>query len=151
MLVGVYVHTETYTRMFTAALFINAQNLETTTLSWVNGHINLGTSDNGILSRAEKNEHSNHGKTCAVKVKDAQSCPTLCGPMDHTVHGILQTRILEWVAIPFSRGSFQPRDQTQVSNVSFKTAVSKLFRTRDCFHERQFFHGLGEGWYWDDK
>ena len=118
MLVGVYVHTETYTRMFTAALFINAQNLETTTLSWVNGHINLGTSDNGILSRAEKNEHSNHGKTCAVKVKGAQSCPTLCGPMDHTVHGILQTRILEWVAIPFSRGSFQPRDRTQVSHTA---------------------------------
>ena len=35
--------------------------------------------------------------------------------MDYTVHGILQARILEWVAFPFSRGSFQPRDQTQVS------------------------------------
>ena len=35
----------------------------------------------------------------------AQSCPTLCDPMDCTVHGILQARILEWVAIPFSRGS----------------------------------------------
>ena len=41
---------------------------------------------------------------CEVKV--AQSCLTLCDPMDYTVHGILQTRILEWVAIPFSRGSF---------------------------------------------
>jgi len=36
-------------------------------------------------------------------VKVAQSCPTLCNPMDYTVHGILQARILEWVAIPFSR------------------------------------------------
>ena len=40
-----------------------------------------------------------------VKVKVAQLCPTLCDPMDYRVHGILQARILEWVAIPFSRGS----------------------------------------------
>ena len=42
-------------------------------------------------------------------MKVAQSCPTLCNPMGYTVHGILQARILEWVAIPFSRGSSQPR------------------------------------------
>ena len=46
-------------------------------------------------------------------MKVAQSCPTLCDPMDYTVHGILQARILEWVAFPFSRGSSQPRDRTQ--------------------------------------
>ena len=45
------------------------------------------------------------------EVKVAQSCPTLCDPIDHTVHRILQARILEWVTIPFSRGSSQPRDQ----------------------------------------
>ena len=47
-----------------------------------------------------------------VKVKVAQSCPTLCDPMGYiyTVLGILQARILEWVAFPFSRGSSQPRD-----------------------------------------
>ena len=50
-----------------------------------------------------------------VKVLVAQSCLTLCDPMDYnlpspSVLGILQTRILEWVAIPFSRGSSQPRD-----------------------------------------
>ena len=39
------------------------------------------------------------------KVKIAQSCPTLCDPMDYRVCGILLARILEWVAIPFSRGS----------------------------------------------
>ena len=49
------------------------------------------------------------------EVKVSQSCPTLCGPIDHTVHGILQVRILEWVAFPFSRGSFQLRDWIQVS------------------------------------
>ena len=53
-----------------------------------------------------------------VKVKVAQSCLTLCDPMDYTVHGILQARILEWVAFPFSRGSSQPRDWTQVSSTA---------------------------------
>ena len=38
--------------------------------------------------------------------------------MDYTVHEILQARILEWVAIPFSRGSSQTRDQTQVSRIA---------------------------------
>ena len=47
-----------------------------------------------------------------------QSCPTLCDPMDYTAQGILQTRILEWVAIPFSRGSSQPRDWTQFSRIA---------------------------------
>ena len=51
-------------------------------------------------------------------VKFAQSRPTLCDPMDYTVHGILQTRTLEWVVFPFSRGSSQPRDQTQVSDIA---------------------------------
>ena len=50
-----------------------------------------------------------------MKVNVAQSCQTLCDPVDYTVHGILQARILEWVAIPFSRGFSQPRDRTQVS------------------------------------
>ena len=45
-----------------------------------------------------------------VKVKVAQSCPALCDLMDYTVHGILQARILGWVAFPFSRGSSHPRD-----------------------------------------
>ena len=40
-----------------------------------------------------------------LKVKVAQSCPILCNPMGYTVHGILQARILEWVAVPFSRVS----------------------------------------------
>ena len=46
-------------------------------------------------------------------MKFAQSCLTLCEPIDYIVHGILQARILEWVAFPFSRGSSQPRDGTQ--------------------------------------
>ena len=53
-----------------------------------------------------------------LKVKVAQLCPTLCDPMGDTVHGILQARILEWVAVPFSTGSSQPRDRTQVSHTA---------------------------------
>ena len=57
------------------------------------------------------------------KVSVAQSCPTLCDPMDcsppdYSVHGIFQARILEWVAISSSRGSFQPRDGTRVSCIA---------------------------------
>ena len=45
-------------------------------------------------------------------MKVVLSCLTLCDPMDYTAHGILQTRILKWVAFPFSRGSSQPRSST---------------------------------------
>ena len=44
--------------------------------------------------------------TSVMNVKVAQSCPTFCGPMDYRVHRILQARILEWVAFPFSPGDF---------------------------------------------
>ena len=47
-----------------------------------------------------------------------QSCLTLCDYMDYTGNGILQSRILDWVAVPFSRGSSQPRDQTPVSYIA---------------------------------
>ena len=58
-----------------------------------------------------------------VKMLVAQPCLTLCNPRDcslpgSSVHGTFQARILEWVAIPFSRGSSQARDQTQVSYIA---------------------------------
>ena len=53
-----------------------------------------------------------------LKVKVAQSCLTLCDLTDYTVHGILQVIILEWVAFRFSRGSCQPRDQTQAFHIA---------------------------------
>ena len=53
-----------------------------------------------------------------VKVKVTHSCSTLRNSMGYRVHGILQARILEWVAFPFSRGSSQTRDQTQVSCIA---------------------------------
>ena len=53
----------------------------------------------------------------------AQSCPTLCNPMDcglpgSSTHGIFQARILEWVAVSFSRRSSRPRDRTQISHIA---------------------------------
>ena len=53
-----------------------------------------------------------------VKVKVVESCLILWDPMDYTTHGILQARILEWVAFLFSRGSSQPWDHTMVSSIA---------------------------------
>ena len=75
-----------------------------------------------------------HGQKIESEVKITQSCPTLCHPMDYIVHGILQARILEWVAVPFSRGSSQLRNQTQVSHTtgrfftSWATRESQKYR-----------------------
>ena len=60
-----------------------------------------------------------HHSLCLV----TQSCPTLCNPMDSSppgssIHGILQATILEWAAVPSSRGSSQPRDRTRVSCIA---------------------------------
>ena len=57
--------------------------------------------------------------TC-MRAKSLQSCLTLCGPVDYSppgssVRGILQARMLEWVAVPASRGSSRPTDQTRTS------------------------------------
>ena len=57
-------------------------------------------------------------KTWHSLLKVAQSCLTFCDPVVYTVHGILQARILEWVVFPFSRGSPEPRDRTQVFRVA---------------------------------
>ena len=66
----------------------------------------------------------------------AQSCPILCNPTDcsppgSSVHGILQARILEWVTIPFSRGSSRPRDQTWVSCITGRCFT--VWATRETY------------------
>ena len=68
-----------------------------------------------------------------MHTKSLQSCPTLCDPMDCSppacpVHGILQTKILERVAMPFSRGSSRPRDGTRTSYVQ-PTLAEGFFTT----------------------
>ncbi|XDA77321.1 hypothetical protein R6Z07F_007455 [Ovis aries] len=68
-------------------------------------------------------------KSSEVKSSEvAQSCLTLCDPMDcsppgSSVHEIFQARILEWVAISFSRGSPQPRDRTRVSLIAGRSFI----------------------------
>ena len=64
----------------------------------------------------------------------AQSCLTVCDPMDCSppgsfVHGILRVRILKWVAVPSSRGSYQPRNRTHISYVS---CISRFFPAIMC-------------------
>ena len=73
----------------------------------------IGTINNWNISEWTLFEAGFH-----VKVKVAQLCLTLCDPMEYKVHGILQSRILEWVAFPFSTGFPQPRDWTQVSCIA---------------------------------
>ena len=76
---------------------------------------NIRYADN-ITLMAESEEEL---RSLLMKVKVAPLCLTLCDPMDYTDHGILQARILEWVAFPFSRESSQLRDQTQVSLIAY--------------------------------
>ena len=79
-----------------------------------------------------------HCKDMRVSVLVAQLCATLFDPIDwdppsSSVHGILQARILEWVAIPFSRGSSQPRGRTWVSCIAGRHFI--LWATREaCTH-----------------
>ena len=77
----------------------------------------------------------------------AQLCPSLCDPMDSnppgsSVHGILQARTLEWVAIPFSRGSFCPRDWTQVSCIQTDSLLSEPPRN----HSKELPERVREFW-----
>ena len=55
---------------------------------------------------------------------ESESGSVMSDPMDYTVHGILQARILKWVAVPFSKGLSQPRDQTQVSHIAVRFFTS---------------------------
>ena len=78
-----------------------------------------------------------------------QSYLTLCDPMDcshpppgSSVHGILQARILEWVAISFSRGSSLPRARTHVSCIDKK--ILYLWETRECLNTCRI-----NSWVWD--
>ena len=80
--------------------------------------MNIGFNLKSALALTPRMRVSLCFETLKVKVKVAQSCPTLCDPMDFIVHGILQARTLEGAAFLFSMGSFQPRDQTQVSCIA---------------------------------
>ena len=78
------------------------------------------------------------------EVKIAQSCLTLWDPMDCIVHEILQARILEWVAFPFSRGSSQPSDWTQVSHTAGRFFTSWV--TRKAVHPSKIGSKVQNSW-----
>ena len=84
-----------------------------------------------------------------------QSCLTLCDPVDcsppgSSVHGILQARILEWVAISFSRGSFQPRDWTHLPH--FRESFYQLSHQGSPYtHTHTHTHRSHEGRLWKVK
>ena len=84
-----------------------------------------------------------------VKVKVTQLYATLCDSMDYRVHGILQAIILDWVAILFSRGSSQLRDQSQVSRIAgwFFTSWAMIC-CEFCFKKSK---GRGRGWNYLDS
>ena len=109
------------------------------TQQWITSQSDCGTCD------TKRTVYHNHWQTTQldweklqstsqsqVKAKVAQSCLTLCNAMDYMVHGILKARILEWVAFPFSRGSSQARDLTQVS------CIAGRFFTRWATREDKF-------------
>ena len=90
----------------------------------------------------------------------AQSCPTLWDPMDccppgSSIHGILQARILEWIACLFARGSSQSRDQTQVSchllRISSDSSPSEppVNPYYSCRGGEKFFPSTLPGFHWD--
>ena len=82
------------------------------------------------------------GRTWKMLV--TQLCPTLCDRMDYSLpgssaHGVLQARILEWVAIPFSRGSSRPRDQTRVSCITGRFFT--FWATREAWKDLDYSNG----------
>ena len=90
---------------------------------WWWSHVFLYLNKPMECTTASMNPNVNYGLWVIVRVKSLKLCPTVCNPMDcslsgPSVHGILQARILEWVAISFSRGSSRPRDQTCVSHIA---------------------------------
>ena len=94
----------------------------------------------------------NYSKSLASRESEsevAQSCPTLCDPMDcsppgSSIHGILQARTLEWVAISFSRGSSQARDKTRVSRLVGRRFT--IWATRDVILLHIFYIWEIKGW-----
>ena len=78
---------------------------------------------------------SNNRIDCALRCLATQSCPALCDPIKALLSaGIPQTRILEWVAMPSSRGPFQPRGQTQVSRIA--GGFFTIWATREAQQDR---------------
>ena len=91
--------------------------------------------NSAVATVLEKVSFHSNPKESETESEVAKSCPTLCDPVDYSttgssIHGILQARVLEWVAISFSRGSSWPRDRTQVSRIPGR--CFNLWATREA-------------------
>ena len=89
------------------------------------------------------------GSTMELKMKVTQSCPTLCHPTDYAVHGILQARILEWVAFPFSSESSHPRNQTGVSCIAGGFSIN--WAIREASMAMVLGHAKGDDEMWHSR
>ena len=92
---------------------------------------------------------TNHIVKLQARQAITQSCPTLCNPMDcslpgFSVHGVFQARVLEWVAISFSRGSSCPRDPTQVFCIAGRRFT--LWATKEAHSKTDTFANLPAYW-----
>ena len=92
-------------------------------------------SKQNIMINERYNNYNNINYLHAWVSEVAQSCLTLCNPINcslpgSSIHGIFQARVLEWVAISFSRGSSQPRDWTQVSHIACRRFT--IWATREA-------------------
>ena len=90
--------------------------------------------------------HLTYTQSVCVCVRVTPSCLTLCDPMDSSppgssAHGILQARILEWVAIPFFRGSSWPRDQTCISCIAGRFFT--IWATREAWYAEYIMWNAG--------
>ena len=94
---------------------------------WIHGCMTCGYKGLTVLNKCEK------------WVLVTQSCPTLC---NSSVQGILQARILEWVAFPFSRGSPQPWDQTQVSCIGGRACTNWATRETITYQMYDLLNGV---------
>ena len=104
-----HIHVYTYTNTYNAHMY------------WKEKKLVLIMIDYTYMTNTD--DWATNTETALCYAKPLWLCPTLCDPMDcsplgSSVHGISQARILEWVAIPFYRGSSQHRDQTQVSCIA---------------------------------
>ena len=117
-----------YWDVFTSEIYISVGCLFWSLhLRWkscfVQDHVNLPVQQGMERSLRDPEVLSLVDSTLCVDARSLQSCPTLCNPMDcsppgSSVHGILQARILDWVAMPSSRGSFWPEDWTCISCIA---------------------------------
>ena len=100
-----------------------------TELNWTETVIGFISEYRYILRSLEKASKNKWTHICLSEWKSKLlSCPTLCNPMDDIVHGILQARILVWVASTFYRQSSQTRDRTQVSHIAGRFLTSWVIR-----------------------